>query len=138
MPFFSSSGVNISSHNPEETFEEIKAIVKEVLKDRALVSKNKANIGGINLDPAMLDLQIKRNGNGVPLPIGEQDFSMMHIQGFLPIIINVAPVSLPALLGFVDTLPAAGPGEPSDDVSLWFEDRDKFLLRQNEDIFGLG
>ncbi len=102
---------------------------------------NKENFGGINLDPAMLDLQIKRDGKGVPLPVGDQDFSMMHIQGFLPIIINVTPVSLPALLGFVDTLPGEQTGLPVassgglvGDVSLWLEDWNRFLLRQDDDI----
>jgi len=59
--------------------------------------------GGINLDPALLDLQIKRDGKGIPLPINQQPIYDMHIEGFLPVIINVAPVSVPLLLGFDQT-----------------------------------
>ncbi len=63
-------------------------------------------IGGINFDSAMLNLQIKRDGAGVPLPLIEQDMDLgMRVQGFLPIIINATPVSLPQLLGFSDTVP---------------------------------
>ncbi len=60
--------------------------------------------GGIDLNPALLDLQIKRDGNGVPLPLPLQPIKDMHIEGFLPVIINVTPITnLPLLLGISDT-----------------------------------
>ncbi|MEK7679901.1 MAG: hypothetical protein AAB356_06895, partial [Deltaproteobacteria bacterium] len=60
--------------------------------------------GGIDLNPALLDLQIRRDGNGVPLPLPQQPIENMHIEGFLPIIINVTPLTnLPLLLGLADT-----------------------------------
>ena len=47
-----------------------------------------------------LDLQIKRDGNGVPLPLNQQPIGEMKIEGFIPIIINVTPATnLPLLLG---------------------------------------
>ena len=59
--------------------------------------------GGIDLNPALLDLQIKRDGNGIPLPVNQQPIHNMKIDGFIPIIINVTPISnLPLILGFVD------------------------------------
>ncbi|GEM_PF-4387928 len=59
--------------------------------------------GGIDLNPALLDLQIKRDGNGVPLPLPQQPIKDMHIEGFLPVIINVTPITnLPLLLGIAD------------------------------------
>ena len=61
------------------------------------------NVGGIDLNPAMLDLQIKRDENGVPLPIFEQPIDNMRIDGFLPVIINITPVpSIPLMLGIAD------------------------------------
>ena len=57
------------------------------------------HLGGINLNPALLDLQIKRDGKGIPLPINQQPIWNMKIEGFIPVIINVTPVSLPLLLG---------------------------------------
>lgn len=63
----------------------------------------KTPVGGIDLNPQLLDLQIKRDGRGVPLSIDVQDFEHMDIQGFMPVIINVTPIpSLPMILGFVD------------------------------------
>jgi hypothetical protein len=60
-------------------------------------------VGGIDLNPELLDLQIKRDGNGVPLPLPMQSIKDMHIEGFLPVIINVTPITnLPLLLGIVD------------------------------------
>lgn len=48
----------------------------------------------------LLDLQIKRDGNGVPLPLPLQPVETMHIDGFLPVIINIVPITnLPLLLG---------------------------------------
>ncbi len=73
-------------------------------------------VGGINLDAAMLDLQIRRDGNGVPLPVAEQDFSTIHIEGVFPVFINATPVSIPLLLGFADE--AVPVGCPSDEESL--------------------
>jgi len=55
--------------------------------------------GGIDFNPAMLDLQIKRDGNGTPLPVFQQPIHNMKIDGFLPIITNVTPVTVPFLLG---------------------------------------
>jgi len=60
--------------------------------------------GGINLNPALLDLQIKRDANFVPLPMNLQPIENMYIEGFIPVIINVTPVvNLPLLLGLTDT-----------------------------------
>ncbi len=74
--------------------------------------RGEENLGGINLDPKLLDLQIKRDGNGVPLPLPQQPVGEMHIEGFIPIIINITPVTdLPLLLGLADT------GQDADETS---------------------
>ena len=58
------------------------------------------DVGGIDLNPALLDLQIKRDSYGVPLPLNQQPIMEMQIEGFLPVIINVTPIhNLPLLLG---------------------------------------
>jgi hypothetical protein len=60
------------------------------------------------LDPALLDLQIQRDGNGIPLPIKQQPIQNLKIEGFIPIIINITPVqSLPMYLGLkADSIPS--------------------------------
>ena len=77
--------------------------------------KGKGRKGGIDLNSAMLDLQIRRDGNGVPLPISQQPIADMRIDGFLPVIINVTPIinNLPLLLGVVDSEDDEGAGELS-------------------------
>ena len=63
-------------------------------------------VGGIDLNPNRLNLQIKRDGNGVPLPINLQPLETIQIDGFLPVIINITPVlSLPLLVSVVNEHP---------------------------------
>ncbi len=62
------------------------------------------NVGGIDFNAANLNLQIKRDGQGVPLPISSQDISNIHIDGFIPVILEIQPVTnLPLLLGSHET-----------------------------------
>nr|HPN57187.1 hypothetical protein [Candidatus Omnitrophota bacterium] len=60
-------------------------------------------LGGINLNPVALDLQIKRDGRGVPLPLAKQSVEEVDVSGFLPIILDVISGEdvLPARLGLV-------------------------------------
>jgi hypothetical protein len=52
--------------------------------------------GGIDFNSANLNLQIKRDGNGVPLPLARQDLENIKIDGLVPIIIDIKPAtSLP-------------------------------------------
>ena len=64
--------------------------------DNAMQAK-RGEYGGINLNPALLDLQIKRDGNGVPLPVNQQQLQNIHIEGFMPIIILLEPSSGPGV-----------------------------------------
>ena len=74
--------------------------------DRAALADSRVvdskHVGGIDLNSDLLNLQIKRDTNGVPLPLIQQPIENMKIEGFLPVIINVKPIDLPLLLG-VDT-----------------------------------
>ena len=67
----------------------------KVLRDRASVVNTKPeDLGGIDLNSANLDLQIKRDGKGVPLPLQFQDMEKLQgIKGFVPVIINIVPVT---------------------------------------------
>jgi hypothetical protein len=55
--------------------------------------------GGIDFNSVNLNLQIKRDGNGVPLPLALQDMNkLMQVEGFIPEIIEIKPaVNLPIL-----------------------------------------
>ncbi len=61
----------------------------------------KDNLGGIDLNPALYRLRIKRDDHGVPLPMLQQsvDVQDIKIDGLFPVIINIVPVkSLPGVL----------------------------------------
>lgn len=76
------------------------AKLKELDETRQNISSDKAQVGGIDLNPALFDLQIKRDGNGVPLAMDLQPVKDMQIEGFIPVIINITPVvDMRALLG---------------------------------------
>lgn len=80
------------------------AYIEKSRNDRfgAFLSSSSA-VGGINFDPANMDLQIKRNGKGVPLPLPQQNLEQINIQGLFPVIINIIPMNaqtLPIFLGF--------------------------------------
>jgi len=86
--------------------------------------------GGIDLNPQYLDLQIKRDGNGIPLPLLQQPLHLINIEGFTPIIINVLPVTnLPLFLGLYDNK------EPSPFAN--DNPRDGDLLARKENYFDL-
>ena len=55
--------------------------------------------GGIDLNSSNMDLLIKRDGRGVPLPLPMQDMKALErIEGFIPNIIEIRPmITLPFL-----------------------------------------
>jgi len=63
--------------------------------------------GGIDFNAANLNLQIKRDGKGVPLPISQQDLENIHIDGLIPVIIEIRPASATNLLSQFTNHPPA-------------------------------
>ena len=66
----------------------------DTVKDRAqnipgIADRN----GGIDLNSAGLDMQIKRDGNGVPLPISQQNLDNIKINGLVPVILDILPAA---------------------------------------------
>jgi len=83
-----------------EQEKNIVAVAKTVTDAAMLAGADDFTKGGIDLNPANLNLQIKRDGNGVPLPIQFQDIPNINVEGFLPVIIQITPVTnLPLLFG---------------------------------------
>ncbi|MBF0489377.1 MAG: hypothetical protein HQL15_02000 [Candidatus Omnitrophica bacterium] len=58
------------------------------LKDKALIS-NEEHLGGIDFNAANLNLQIKRDGKGVPLPISQQNLENIKLDGLIPVILDI-------------------------------------------------
>ncbi|MCA9393735.1 MAG: hypothetical protein KC900_05990 [Candidatus Omnitrophica bacterium] len=73
----------------------------QALLNTAARTTNDKDVGGIDLSSGWLDLQIKRDPNGVPLPVIEQPLDTIRadFEGFYPVIINVTPVNIPLILG---------------------------------------
>jgi hypothetical protein len=49
--------------------------------------------GGIDLNASSLDMQIRRDGNGVPLPVAQQDLESIKIDGLVPVILDIRPAT---------------------------------------------
>ncbi len=83
--------VHMESFNP--LFPRTKEMRQKVSQD----------LGGIDLNPRNFNLQIKRDGKGVPLPVEFQDVEHINVRGFIPVIIKITPVSnLRLLLGMAE------------------------------------
>ncbi len=52
------------------------------------------HLGGIDMNAANLNLKIKRDGKGVPLPLAQQDMALLsHMEGLEPEILSIRPAS---------------------------------------------
>ncbi len=56
-------------------------------------------VGGIDFDPSKLNLQIKRDGHGVPLPLPQQNLENIDIKGLYPSSL-ISCLSMPRLCRF--------------------------------------
>jgi hypothetical protein len=59
---------------------------------QGLMGKEISEVGGIDMNAAHLNMNIKRDGNGVPLPVSQQDLENIHIDGLVPEILDIRPV----------------------------------------------
>jgi len=96
--FNKSLGVGAETPTGDIILMQDKRAIKSLNLIREQLEKNdSSNLGGIDLNAANLNLQIKRNGSGMPLPASEQPMELMNVQGFTPLIINVVPFN-PAVI----------------------------------------
>ena len=91
--------------NKPFAIQEFKAVVAPLSSSSPVEDK----VGGIDLNPAQLNLQIRRDGNGVPLPVNLQPIGTMQIDGFVPVIIQITPVLTLPLLSAVTHSTAPNP-----------------------------
>ncbi|VAX36754.1 hypothetical protein MNBD_UNCLBAC01-1268 [hydrothermal vent metagenome] len=108
--------ISLSDQLELELYERQLAIEKLVgrVGGQASSTLDKWVQGGVNFNPATLDLQIKRDANWVPLPMDQQPIFDMKIDGFSPVIIHVTPVNIPLLLGLQTNV---CPDDESGDVN---------------------
>ena len=80
---------SLSLKQKQKIQSEIKIVKRDIGALTDSIATRKKELGGISLDSRLLDLKIKRDGNGVPLPLFEQPINNMNIEGFVPVIINI-------------------------------------------------
>lgn len=87
---------------PEDLFAVYRGFEEPALTDAAMLGA-KEPVGGIDFNAANLNLQIKRDENGVPLPLNLQPIDKINIEGFIPVIINIVPMTnIAPLLGIAE------------------------------------
>ena len=64
--------------------------------------------GGIDMNAAHLTMNIKRDGNGVPLPVSQQDLENIHIDGLVPVILDIRPIVSSVIFSQLMTPEGAG------------------------------
>ena len=76
-----------------ESQDEIVRRTKAMLYGQG-VSADRAQIkGGIDFNASQLDMQIRRDGNGMPLPVAQQDLDSIRISGLIPEILSIQPAA---------------------------------------------
>ncbi|MBF0478803.1 MAG: hypothetical protein HQL26_04915 [Candidatus Omnitrophica bacterium] len=61
--------------------------------DRAVLAKTEDKVGGIDLNSQLLNLNIKTDGQGIPLPLNQQDLAQIqNIKGLSPRIYQIIPL----------------------------------------------
>jgi hypothetical protein len=83
--------------NATQKVKSIETADGQLSQDNAMISKNVSSStpGGIDLDPSMLNLQVKRDGNGTAFPVVAD--GTIQVSGFTPVIIRITPMSSPLL-----------------------------------------
>ncbi|MBZ0165961.1 MAG: hypothetical protein K8I00_04070, partial [Candidatus Omnitrophica bacterium] len=73
----------------------------KVPSDAAVLPANP--VGGIDLTPNNLNIEVRRDPKGVPVPLSPQQILDVNIDGLYPVIINTIPITnVPLLLGIAD------------------------------------
>ena len=89
------------------------------------------NVGGIDLNPTIMNMGVQKNGNGVIIPISPISPENFKVDGLTPSIINVAPVTnLPLLLGLDQQPKKDSATDVSFHVSMLFDVRERFAVKE--------
>ncbi len=100
---------NTNNKDLKIAYKNLKEIIELLVKSEKRSSENgsQSSYGGIDFNSSNLNLQIKRDGRGVPLPLPQQNWETINIPGLYPVIINILPVNPQTvpILGQIDSLP---------------------------------
>jgi hypothetical protein len=68
-------------------------LVSYVTSHGRITHVDQAMKGGVDLNVSNLDLQIRRDGQGILLPVHQQDLENIRINGLVPVILDIRPAS---------------------------------------------
>ncbi len=75
-----------------------------IQKDQAMLVNQKAP-GGIDLNPANNNFQIKKDANGIPILFSTQSIDNIRLKGLTPVVVSITPVmNLPEVLGVASSV----------------------------------
>ena len=63
-----------------------------------------SDVGGIDLNPNMLNLETQGKGVDFNIPFDAQTIQSIQIDGFSPVIFQIVPTNLPLLMGIKDSM----------------------------------
>jgi hypothetical protein len=72
---------------------ELKKLREAQLKERRAQYQDASQQGGIDFARSNLNLQIKRDGSGMPLPVSQQNLDGIQINGLVPVILDIQPAT---------------------------------------------
>jgi len=81
---------------------------EEASSDQAMASEKEQNknVGGIDLNPAMLDIESQGGGIDYNVPFDPGELESIHFDGFTPVILQIVPTNLPMFIGSSGAEPA--------------------------------
>lgn len=77
----------------------VEVLIKKTKVDKSSKAMITEPLGGIDMNSDLLNLTIKRDKQGMPLPLALQNWSQIRINGLEPVIIKIEPVNLVELIG---------------------------------------
>jgi len=107
------ANARLEDSEPQEGKEASSAVDNSMLTRSVPVveSQNQKDVGGIDLNPNMLELQTQGSGVDFDIPIDPQAIQTIQIDGFSPVIFQIVPTNLPMLMGVLE-------GEEEQQLSL--------------------
>ena len=99
----------LEDKNITQTWDKLKKIYEQAAQDNAILSASEKDsamareVGGIDMNPNHFQLEEHGQADKFNVSVDPAQFQNMNIEGFIPVIINITPVTnVPLLLGIVD------------------------------------
>jgi len=84
----------------QQTLDAVMAKLEAASTELAAQIKGKREaVGGIDFNPGLFSLEVRRDDKGAPLPLPQQPIYNLEFDGFTPVIIDIVPITnLPLML----------------------------------------